>query len=197
VPRGFRVTKDLLDKFQFSKGCPKCESLRRGENRTTIHHSKECRKRIENLMKQDPALNKKLIEVEERQNRWLGRRVEAHDAPAPSTPSTKQALEASAPESELEQLAVGSPMGPSGQGGEDQKTQELLDIFQQTINRLEKNLNELKEAQREALKEGRQGQVELLSIQGVKLRHCGTIQSGKDDGDGEGVWPERRLVDRR
>ena len=47
VPRGFRVTKDLLDKFDFSKGCPKCEALRRGDNKQTVHHSKECRKRIE------------------------------------------------------------------------------------------------------------------------------------------------------
>ena len=93
VPRGFRVTKDLLDKFDFSNGCPKCESLRRGETRTTIHHSKECRKRIEELMKKDPALNKKLSEVEDRQNRWLGRRVEAHDAPALPTPPIEQALE--------------------------------------------------------------------------------------------------------
>ena len=165
VPRGFRVTKDLLDKFEFSKGCPKCESLRRGENRTTVHHSKGCRKRIEELMKKDPALNKKVSEVEDRQNRWLGRRVEAHDAPAPPTPSTEQAPEASAPESELEQLTVGSPMGPSGQGGEDQKIHELLENFQQSINMLEKNINELKEAQKEASKEVRQGQAELCSVQ--------------------------------
>ena len=116
-------------------------------------------------MKKDPALNKKLSEVEDRQNQWLGRRVEAHDAPALPTPPIEQALEASAPESELEQLTVGSPMGPSGQGGEDQKTQELLEHFQQTINRLEKNLNELKEAQKEALNKGRQGQAELFSVQ--------------------------------
>jgi hypothetical protein len=129
VPRGFRVTKDLLDKFQYSKGCSKCESLRRREDRDTIHHSKDCRKLVEELMKQDPALNKKLSEVEDRQNRWLGRRVEAHDAPTHPTPPIEQALEASAPESELEQLTVGSPMGPSGHGGEDQKTQEMLEHF--------------------------------------------------------------------
>jgi site-specific DNA-cytosine methylase len=56
-------------------------------------------------------------------------------------------------------------MGPSGHGGEDQKTQEMLEHFQQTINRLEKNLNELKEAQKEALSKGRQGQAELCSVQ--------------------------------
>ena len=41
----------------------------------------------------------------------------------------------------------------------------MLAHFQQTINRLEKNLNELKEAQKEALSKGRQGQAELFSVQ--------------------------------
>ena len=101
-------------------------------------------------MKQDPALNKKLSDVEERQNRWLGRRVEAHDAPTHSTPPLEQdnerpvgvvlseaaadltttlnGPEASAPESELEQLTVGSSMGPSGQGGERDKLVEEFEI---------------------------------------------------------------------
>ena len=162
VPRGSRVTKDLLDKFELTKGCPKCESLRRGENRTTIHHSKECRKRIEELMQKDPTLIKKLSEVGDRQNRWLGRCVEAHDVPATPTPSEGQALEASANGSELEQLTVGVPIEPSGQGGEDQKP---LENPQQKINMLERSINELKEAQKEAADEERQGRVDLCSVQ--------------------------------
>ena len=79
-------------------------------------------------MKQDPTLNKKLSEVEERQNRWLGRRVEAHDAPATFMQIIEQALEASAPMSELEHLTVGSTMGPSGQGGEEQTTIEQFSL---------------------------------------------------------------------
>ena len=43
VPRGFRVTKELLDKFDYSNGCPKCEALRRGDRHQTVHQSKECR----------------------------------------------------------------------------------------------------------------------------------------------------------
>ena len=134
MPRGFRVTKDLQDKFDYSKGCPKCEALRRGDNRQTVHHSKECRKRIEERMRQDPALKQKLSEVEERQNRWIGRRIEAHDAPASPTPVMEQALEASAPVAELEQLSVGSPTGPSGQGGEVDK---IVQNFQIKITKLE------------------------------------------------------------
>ena len=30
VPRSFRITQELLSKFGYSKGCPKCEALRRG-----------------------------------------------------------------------------------------------------------------------------------------------------------------------
>ena len=80
VPRGFRVTKDLLEKIDDTKGCPKCESLRRGDRHQTVHHSKGCRKRIEERMKEYPQPRKKLDEVEEKQNRWIGRRIEAHDA---------------------------------------------------------------------------------------------------------------------
>lgn len=47
VPRGIRVNQDLLDKFGDSTRCPKCEALRRDDKEHKGHHSKECRKRIE------------------------------------------------------------------------------------------------------------------------------------------------------
>ena len=53
-------------------------------------------------------------------------------------------------------------MGPSGHGGEYQKS---LENSQQTIEMLEKSINELKEAQKEASEEGRQGQTDLCSVQ--------------------------------
>ena len=123
VPRGFRVTKDLLDKFDYSKGCPRCESLRRGDRTQTTHHSKECRKRIEASMREDPELKKKLGEVEEKQNRWIGRRIEAHDAHATSNAESGQSSMASVPEGamiceqKLEQWPVGPETRPSSQWG--------------------------------------------------------------------------------
>ena len=36
-------------------------------------------------MKEDPELKQKLSEVEDKQNRWIGRRIESHDASAAST----------------------------------------------------------------------------------------------------------------
>ena len=74
------MTKELLDKFNYTKGCPKFEALKRGDDRGTVHHSKECRKRIEQCMSEDPELRRKLSEVEERQNRRLERRIGEHDA---------------------------------------------------------------------------------------------------------------------
>ena len=79
VPRSFRITQELLGKFDYTKGCPKCEALRRGDAHKTVHHSRECRKRIESAMNADDGLSKKLVEVEERKNKYLARQVETAD----------------------------------------------------------------------------------------------------------------------
>ena len=160
MPRGFRITQSLLDKFDYSKGCPKCEALRRGDVEYTGHYSTECRKRIQELMREDPELSKKLKEVEDKQHRWIGRRIEAHDARDTTRP--QQAPEASAPETAmplehaLEQLLVGPMMGPSGQGGEEPfdatKAVEQIEKFQQKIDALERSL----ERSIEALKESKE-----------------------------------------
>ena len=74
-------------------------------------------------MQEDPELKKKLSRVEEKQNRWIGRRIEAHDTRETPNPTLGQAFAADVPEEalpleyELEQLPVGAMMGPSGQGG--------------------------------------------------------------------------------
>ena len=47
VPRSFRITLELLGKFDYTKGCPKCEALRRGDEHKTVHNSRECRKRLD------------------------------------------------------------------------------------------------------------------------------------------------------
>lgn len=43
VPRSFRITREVLEIFYDTKGCPKCEALRRGEEHQTVHHKRECR----------------------------------------------------------------------------------------------------------------------------------------------------------
>ena len=90
VPRGFRITRDVFEKYSLTKGCPKCEAIRREDDSNTIHHNRECRKRIEAAMTQDVEQNKKLREIEERQNKYLARRVEEHDFGVPRSHSTDQ-----------------------------------------------------------------------------------------------------------
>ena len=65
VPRSFRINQEKLAKFGLTKGCPKCEALRRGDKHDTVHHSGECRKRLEIEMGRDDSMPKKLSEIEE------------------------------------------------------------------------------------------------------------------------------------
>ena len=62
-------------------------------------------------MNDDPEFSKKLEKVTDRQNRWIGRRIEDHDAKHPSTHPTVQAFEASAPEAS-EQPVENNKKGP-------------------------------------------------------------------------------------
>ena len=79
VPRSFRITQELLSKFGYSKGCPKCEALRRGDEHRTVHHNRECMKRVDHEMNKDDALSRTLSEVEERKKGYLARQVETSD----------------------------------------------------------------------------------------------------------------------
>ena len=79
VPRSFRITLELLSKFGYTKGCPKCEALRRGDEHKSVHHNRECRRRVETEMNKDDVLSRKLSEVEGRKKGYLARRVETSD----------------------------------------------------------------------------------------------------------------------
>ena len=84
VPRSSRITQELLGRFDYTKGCPKCEALKMGDEHRTVHHSRECRKRLEKEMTEDDLLSKKLAEVEERKNKYLARQVESADRDRPT-----------------------------------------------------------------------------------------------------------------
>ena len=47
VPRSLRITEELLQNFDYIKGCQKCSKMKRGEKSDTVHHSTLCRSRIE------------------------------------------------------------------------------------------------------------------------------------------------------
>ena len=133
-------------------------------------------------MREYPELRKKLSEVEDKQNRWIGRRIEAHDARDTPSPETEQAFVASAPatamplEHAIEQLPVGPTMGPSGQGGEEpfdaeKPVQQFQQVekCQQKINALERSIEDLKakaKESKEKLKE--EEQTRNLSQEGLR-----------------------------
>ena len=79
VPRSFRITQELLGRFDYTKGCPKCEAVRRGDEHRIVHHSRECRKRLEKEMTEDDLLSNKVAEVEGWQNKYFARQVESAD----------------------------------------------------------------------------------------------------------------------
>ena len=79
VPRSFRITEELLQKFDYTKGCPKCGAMKRDEKSDTLHHSKLCRSRVEDEIKKDDVLSRKLAGVEERKTQFLARKVEESD----------------------------------------------------------------------------------------------------------------------
>ena len=63
VPRSFRITQEKLERFGHTKGCPKCEAMRRGDEHDTVHHSTACRSRIESEMSKDEVLSKRLVDI--------------------------------------------------------------------------------------------------------------------------------------
>ena len=79
VPRSFRIIEELLQRIDYTKGCPKCGAMKRGDPHKTVAHSVTCRKRVENEIKQDEVLSKKLAATEERKNQFLARQIEASD----------------------------------------------------------------------------------------------------------------------
>lgn len=86
VPRSFRITQELLGMFVHTKGCPKCEAQRRGDEHKTVYHSRECSKQLETEMNKDEFLSKKLTEVDEgsiisqdESNRLTGKGLETID----------------------------------------------------------------------------------------------------------------------
>ena len=74
------ITRDLIEKFGTTEGCPKCRAIVNGDpTRTDRGHNAACRTRIEGLLGKDPVLGKKLERAQQRQDEYLARRVEAGD----------------------------------------------------------------------------------------------------------------------
>ena len=81
VPRSVRITSDVLDRYGYTEGCPRCKALRSGEGawRTNAHNVK-CRARIEEAMKKDNEMSEGLKRAEERKNKWIADQCAEQDA---------------------------------------------------------------------------------------------------------------------
>jgi hypothetical protein len=79
VPRSVRITQERLERFGFTKGCPKCEALRRGDDHKTVGHNTDCRKRMESEMAKDSVLSQKMSDIAEKKQGFMARQVEASD----------------------------------------------------------------------------------------------------------------------
>ena len=80
VVRRVIITRAYLTKFGYTEGCSKCRAVELGdESQPGLAHNAKCRERIENKMKEDPELNKRLEKAEGRQNEFLVKKVESSD----------------------------------------------------------------------------------------------------------------------
>ena len=160
VPRSLRITAELLEEFGLTKGCPKCEAIKRKASHT-VHHSRECRERIESRIKESGKHAGRLADAEQRKTQFLARRVEAAEQ------SQQEKLDRLCDEilqddpSEHEKPAS-SAHEPRIERGEDLSHVEVYQIqegikeneeLRPTIAKLEESIRSLREIQIRALDE--------------------------------------------
>ena len=69
------ITQTELEKYGFTPGCPGCIAKQRGEV-AKRGHSEACRKRIEDMMRQDGDDRRKIEAADERITHQIARRIE-------------------------------------------------------------------------------------------------------------------------
>ena len=78
IPRDFYVTAEHVVKFGYTAKCPRCRTLMRG-GKSTQSHSKVCRERIRDCMKDDPEDAETLKKVSEKRDEHIARLIEEQD----------------------------------------------------------------------------------------------------------------------
>ncbi len=73
VPRSVRITQERLENIGYTKGCPKCAALSRGDEHQSLSHNAECRKRMESEMGKGSVLSEKQSEIEDRKQGFIAR----------------------------------------------------------------------------------------------------------------------------
>jgi hypothetical protein len=84
VPRRVYLRSKEFDEHGFTPGCGGCNAMMKGEKKS-IHHSEECRKRMNEAMGKTEVGRKRLEEAERRGDKYLeelGERITEHEAHA-------------------------------------------------------------------------------------------------------------------
>ena len=77
VSRAVIIHRKYLEKFGYTPGCSKCNSIQSGDNsQPGLAHNPACRKRMEQKMSADPDLRKRVDKAEDRKNQYFSRRLE-------------------------------------------------------------------------------------------------------------------------
>ena len=97
IPRGMRITQDIIDRVGYSAKCAKCRAWSRGDySKSNLGHSQECWQRVESMIAQDEVVRKKYEESEARKNQFYAQEIEraakrqcvSHPEAACPSPST-------------------------------------------------------------------------------------------------------------
>ena len=79
VPRAVYITKAMLEKHGYAANCGKCRAIQRCQSQTTIGHTTDCRKRMEELLGNDMEYQHRLEQANERINHYLAKELEIAD----------------------------------------------------------------------------------------------------------------------
>ena len=82
-PKRVQITKEAVNKFGGTPGCLKCRGVVSGDRTYQfVHHSPECRTRMEDLMRRDDQFARKVEAAEERQKKRIAEVLEKKDQEA-------------------------------------------------------------------------------------------------------------------
>ena len=110
-PRSAKITFDIVTRYGVSEKCAKCRAMKRGDfSQPALGHSKECRTRIENMMREDPEMKDRLDRAEERKNRYIAERVEQAVTKQESEAAQSSSSGPEIPSAPVQSHADGEPM---------------------------------------------------------------------------------------
>ena len=71
------INRSYLERWGYTLECPKCQAIaNRDETQPGLAHSAQCRDRIEELMREDPLLRKRVENADRRREEFLARKIE-------------------------------------------------------------------------------------------------------------------------